>query len=127
ELQQVIGEHFLPRARVLQARSALVALRGVARSLRAADPTAAERLEREAERIEAGAVDFARIRAAHLVATGTDRVADRHRAELDRLFLSASAAAALGLDDGAPGAELAAAALEVVGRWRGLAADPLAD
>jgi hypothetical protein len=126
-LQQVIGEHFLPRARVLQARSALVALRGLARSLRASDSAAADRLDREAERIEAGAVDFARIRAAHLVATGAARIADRHRAELDRLFLAASAPSALGLDDASPTADVGAAALAAVTRWRDLAADPLAD
>ena len=34
ELQRVIAEHFLPRARTLQARSALVALRSLARELR---------------------------------------------------------------------------------------------
>jgi hypothetical protein len=112
---------------VLQARSALVALRGVARGLRATDPAAADRLDREAERIEAGAVDFARLRAAHLVATDAARVADTDRPELDRLFLAPSAPAALGLPDGTPSDRLLPAALSVIGRWRDLAADPLAD
>ena len=130
ELQRVIAEHFLPRARVLQARSALVAIRSLARRLRATDPARGDHLDREAERIEAGAVDFARIRAAHVLASGAVRVDDEERAELERLLLGATADAALGIPVRAGGAdprELSEAALEVVGRWRDRAASPLAD
>jgi hypothetical protein len=127
ELNRVIAEHFLPRARVLQARTALVALRALAFHLRATDPTRAEYIDREAERIEAGVVDFARIRAAHLVATGSARVNEADRPELDRLFLATTAPDALGLPGGADGAALAAAALPVISHWRERAADPLAD
>jgi len=127
ELHRVIAEHFLPRARVLQARSALVAIRSLARRLRASDPARGDHLDREAERIEAGAVDFARIRAAHVVASGAARVDDDERAELERLLLGPTADAALGIPPGADARELAGAALQVVARWRDRAASPLAD
>jgi hypothetical protein len=127
ELRQVIAEHFLPRARVLQARSALVAIRSLGRRLRAADPGRGEYLDREAERIEAGAVDFARIRAAHVLAGGGVRVSDEERAELERLLLGPTADAALGIPGGAEPRELAGSALQVVARWRDRAANPLAD
>jgi hypothetical protein len=127
ELNRVIAEHFLPRARVLQARSALVAIRSLAHRLRAVDASTAEYLDREAERIEAGVVDFARIRAAHLVASGSARVFDSEREELDRLFLGTTAPSVLGVSGGTPPSELAGAALQVIGRWRERASDPLAD
>src|SRR5262249_45525931 len=127
ELNRVIAEHFLPRARVLQSRTALVALRALAFQLRSTDAARAEYIDREAERIEAGVVDFARIRAAHLVATGSAGVNEADRPELDRLFLATTASDALGLPGGADGAALAAAALPVITRWRERAADPLAD
>jgi hypothetical protein len=104
-----------------------VALRALAFELRSNDPSRADHVDREAERIEAGGVDFARIRAAHLVATGSARVNDAERTELDRLFLTATATDALGLPGGADAGALAAAALPAIGRWRERAADPLAD
>jgi hypothetical protein len=127
ELNRVIAQHFLPRARVLQARTALVALRALASELRTTDPTRSEYVDREAERVEAGVVDFARIRAAHLVATGSARVDDADRPELDRLFLATTAPDALDLPGGADAGSLAAAALPVIARWRERGADPLAD
>jgi triphosphoribosyl-dephospho-CoA synthetase len=127
ELHRVIAEHLLPRARVLQARSALLALRALAQRLRATDPARADYVDREAERIEAGVVDFARIRAAHLLASGGARVADGERPELERLFFGATAAEALGLPGGTPAAELTAASLSSISRWRERASDPLAE
>jgi len=127
QLSQVIAEHFLPRARVLQARSALVAIRALARRLRATDPSRGDYVDREAERIEAGAVDFARIRAAHVLASGGIRVNDSERAELERMLLAPTAEAALGLAGPAGAQELASAALQAIGRWRGRSSDPLAD
>jgi hypothetical protein len=127
QLQQVIGNHFLPRARVLQARSALVAIRALARRLRAGDPGKGDYVDREAERIEAGAVDFARIRAAHVLASGGTRVRDGERPELERMLLAATGEEALGLPGGAGPQELANAALQAIARWRDRASDPLAD
>jgi hypothetical protein len=126
-LRAVIGEHFLPRARTLQARSALVALRGLARELRGVRYELAESIDREAERIEASGVEFARIRAAHLVASGTAQVRDGEREELDRLLLAGSPAAALGIDGGVNADSLKSAALSTIERWRARAGDPFAD
>jgi hypothetical protein len=127
ELNRVIAEHFLPRARVLQARSALVAIRGLARRVRTSDPQRGDYLDREAERIEAGAVDFARIRAAHMLASGGVRVSDADRTELEHILLAPTAEAALGMPGGSSGRQLASGALQVIERWRSRSADPLAD
>lgn len=124
-LRKVIEEHFLPRARVLQARSALVALRSLARDLADAKPELADELDRAAERIEASAVDFARVRAAHLVASGTVVVRDEERRDLDRLLLG-SGPSALGLDASASPDAVRSAALHAIDRWRSRAGDPLA-
>ncbi|MEX1006621.1 MAG: dynamin family protein [Acidimicrobiia bacterium] len=127
ELRRVIAEHFLPRARTLQARSALVALRSLARDMRAANPALAESVDREAERIEASGVEFARIRAAHLVASGSAQVRDGEREELDRLLLAGTPAAALGIGGGASADSVKSAALSTIERWRARAGDPFAD
>ncbi len=124
-LRKVIDEHFGPRARVLQARSALIALRALARDLRSSHAAIADRLDREAERIEASAVDFSRVRAAHLVASGTVVVRDDERADLDRLLLG-SGPAALGVSRDADRAAVRNAALAAIERWRSRAGDPLA-
>jgi hypothetical protein len=104
-----------------------VALRSLARDIRDADPALADRLDRDAERIEAGGVEFARIRAAHLVASGAAKVRDGEHAELDRLFLAASPQAALGLASDADPAAIQSAALQAIERWRTRAGEPLAD
>ena len=127
ELRTILSEHFLPRARILKARSAVQALRAVALSLRTSNPDAADRLDREVEAVEAGAVEFARLRGAHLVSTGEARVAERERGELERLLLAATPAAAVGLGPEAAADDIKRRALEGVARWRDRAADPLAD
>ena len=124
-LQKLIADHFLPRARVLQARSALVGLRALARDLAPFDAALANRLDRDAERVEASAVDFARVRAAHLVASGTVAVRDDERADLDRLLLG-SGNRALGVADDAPNDAVQKAALAQIERWRRRAGEPLA-
>ncbi|MEK7425516.1 MAG: dynamin family protein [Actinomycetota bacterium] len=126
-LQQLISRHFAPRARVLQARSALTALRSIARSVKAVDPTVAAEVERRVEQIEATTVQFAQVRAAHLVSSGAVTLDDDERAELDRLFSGAASGPSLGLAASAPAADVRSAALAGIARWRTLAADPLAD
>ena len=111
---------------MLQARTALAALRQLARGLKATDPRTATAIDREAERIESSAVEFAQLRAAHLVASGAVSVNEAERAELGRLLLASSAANALGLGASAPADEVRAAALAAVSRWRNRAG-PLAD
>jgi hypothetical protein len=126
-LRTLIAEHFLPRGRTLQARSALVALRGIAQGIAAHDPAAADRIVRSCEQIEASAIEFARLRAAHLVTTGAARFADADRVELERLLLAGSPGAALGLDGGAAPDAIRSAAAATVQRWRTKATNPLAD
>jgi hypothetical protein len=125
KLRKVIDEHFLPRARVLQARSALVSLRALAREIATTNAALGDRLDREAERIEASAVDFARVRAVHLIASGAVAVRDDERADLDRLLLG-TGPAALGVASDAGTEQVQATALRQIERWRSRGADPLA-
>ena len=127
DLREIIERHFLPRARVLQARTALVALRALAHDLRADDPVAAGQIEREAERIEAGAVEFAQLRVAHLVLSGAVRVAEDERTEIERVLLAPDGASALGLPGDAPVEDRRSLAIAGIERWRTKASDPLAD
>jgi hypothetical protein len=127
QLRRVMNEHFMPRARVLKARSALLSLRRLARELATVEPAVADKVARTAEQIEASAIEFARMRAAHLVTTGAARFPDADRGELQRLLLAATPAAALGLEfDPAPDA-VRSAAQQAVQRWRTKATNPLAD
>jgi hypothetical protein len=127
ELRSLIQSHFLPRARLLQARSALVALRGLAASMRDSDPTAAEQLDREAERIEASSVEFAQLRVAHLVLSGAVQVQGDVRTEIERVLLAASPEVALGLAPDSGADAVRQAALSGIERWRARAVDPIAD
>jgi hypothetical protein len=126
DLRAVINAQFLPRARLLQARAALVSVRLLVPELRAKHPSTADRLEREAERIDASAIDFARLRAAHLLSASGFRIAERDSRDLERLLLGSTDPAALGLDADASRAQLMQRALDSVARWRERAADPLA-
>jgi len=127
ELRRVIVEHFMPRARLLKARSALVAARMMVPELRTVHAAAADRLERGAERIDASAIEFARLRAAHLVSAAGLRLNDGETKDLERLLLGATEAAALGLMDQAGPEQIKRTALEAVARWRSRASDPLAE
>jgi len=127
ELRRLIGEHFMPRSRVLKARTAVQGLRSLAATMRASNPDASVKLDREVEQVEAGAVEFARMRGAHLVTTGEAKVAERERGELERLLLGATPAASVGLGPEAGAEEIRRKALEGVAKWRDRAADPLAD
>ncbi len=124
-LRQLLAERFVPQARVLQARTALMALRRLVRELTADQAQLASDLQRELERIESSTLAFARLRAAHLVATGAVGASEADRAQLERLFL-VPGPAGLGLD-GATISEVQAGALAGVTHWRTRGADPLAD
>lgn len=126
DLRQIIVGHFLPRARVLQARTALGSLRALARSLRTTDERTATAIDREAERIESSAVEFAQLRAAHLVGSGVLTLSPAEQAELTHLLVDGSAGPP-GLESGAPIEQVRAAALDGVGRWRNRGGDPLAE
>jgi hypothetical protein len=100
-----------------------VALRALGKELESGAPEAARRIAYECERIEASAAEFARIRAAHLIASGLVELRDDEQADLTRLLLGTTASQALGVSaDG-----VRTAALDGVTRWRTRAEDPFAD
>lgn len=127
QLNEIIAQQFLPRARILQSRSALVGLSSMGRSIAAEHPEIARRIGHEVERIEATAVEFAQMRAAHLVASGEVNLPSSDRAGLERLLLDAPSPHAFGLALDATDEELLAAAGQAIGTWRGRANDPLID
>ena len=126
ELNTIIDQHFLPRARILQSRTALSALRSLSRRLSTSHPGLADSLDRDTERIEATAVEFAQMRAAHLVASGTIKLTADDAGALERLLLGTTPAASLGLAPHASRAEIEAAAGLAMSQWRSKANDPLA-
>lgn len=126
-LRRLITEHFMPRARVLQARSGLVALRALSRQMAVSAPALASDVDRQLEHIESSTVQFAQVRGAHLIGSGVVRLSADDRRELDRLFAGSDAASAVGLAPHSSVEEVRGRALEGISRWRTAAADPLAD
>jgi GTPase SAR1 family protein len=127
-LRALIAERFLPRARILQARAALGALRDLARALTLDDPQAGRRLDAEVERVESSVLDFGQLRLAHLVLSGTVTFSAEEHAEMERLLqVDAPLPARLAVDHDAEVAQLQGAALAGVGRWRTRAAEPMLD
>jgi hypothetical protein len=126
-LQEVISRHFAPRARVLQARTALAGLRAIVRAVKPLNPALASDVERRVEEIEATTVQFAQVRAAHLVSSGAVTFAAEEMSELDRILNSSDPTHTLGLAPDTPTSEVLAATLAGISRWRTLAGDPLAD
>jgi 50S ribosome-binding GTPase len=126
DLRNLLTDHFGPRGRLLQARSALLSLRNVARELRDTNPELASTIGREAERIETTSVDFTRLRAAHLVTSATVKVSDADRSVLERLLMATTPTDGLGLDPGSSPDVVAKAALDAISHWRRSAGDPLA-
>lgn len=124
-LTDLITEHFLPRARVLQSRSALVALAGLARRIEDRLPDVARRVEHEAERIEATSAEFGQMRAAHLVASGAVKLRAGDRSLVEGLLLGGTPRRALGLVPDASEDEVTAAAAVAIGELRAKANDPV--
>ena len=123
-LRSLFRDHFAPRARVLQARSALLSLRALVRRLPAEAAALAGDIDRDLERIEASTTQFARIRALHLLGAGLVSFASSVDADEVRTILVADTPEAAFA--GAAGS-LQAAALGAITKWRTRAADPLAD
>lgn len=124
-LRRLIADTFLPRASVLKARSCLQSLHLLAADVAAGDPALSQRILREVERIEVGTVEFARLRAAHLVATGSVEVMPGDVDDLRRTLMAVTAHEAVGVDAEADAAAVRAAALPAIARWRAVAGDPL--
>ncbi len=125
-LRRLIDEHFLPRAQTLKARSAIAALRDLARSLSGEDAGTARALDAEIERVEASIGDFAELRTAHLVLSGSVTLAAAEVAELERIMApGATEEVRLGLPTTGGADERRDAALAGIARWRTRGSDPL--
>ena len=127
ELEAVIRQRFLPRARVLQARTALAGLRSLAERARGRWPEHAAWLDDAVERIEASDTEVAALRLLHLVVSDQVRIDPEAAAEVRRLVVEADDHRRLGLAPAASAEELRGVALERAGRWHERAGDPLAD
>jgi len=127
DLRRLLSKHFGPRARVLQARTAISSLRLLARTIRETDAPLAAEVERELERIEVTTVEFAQARAVHLIGTGAVDLTAPERVEMERIVAGNRGAPLLGLPTSATGDEIRSAAIESITRWRIRAGDPLAD
>jgi len=123
-LRTVLLRQFTDRAKVLKAHSALVSLEAILRAGGCHQPDA---LRASAEQITASAHAFEEIRLLDQLRAGSIQLPADQIDELDRLLGGAGhdPASRLGLDDDAPGAAVAAAALDALGRWQRLAEHPL--
>jgi hypothetical protein len=126
-LRSLFRDHFAPRARVLQARSALLSLRAIVRRLPAEASALAAGVDRDLERIEASTTQFARIRALHLLGSGLVSFASAEDADEVRTILVADAPEDAFAGTVAAPESLRSAALAAITKWRTRAADPLAD
>ncbi len=126
ELRRAIAEQFLPRARLLKSRSALVALRGVAASLSAEGVPEAAAFEGELDRADAGAIEFAILQAAHLVLSGSVRLPQSEADEVSRALAGPDVSTAFGLQTMSAD-ERREVALAGLTRWRTRGSDPLAN
>jgi hypothetical protein len=128
DLRALIDTQFLPRAQTLKARSALAALRDIARSVAVEYPDQARALDAEVERVEASISDFAELRTAHLVLSGAVVLTPEETAEVERATAPGATddvRLALGSGDGTD--ERRQAALLAISRWRTRGSDPLND
>jgi hypothetical protein len=126
QLQAVLRSQFASRADVLKARSALLGVQGLLRTM---PPTggAGEALAAEVERVVAGAHELAEIRLLNALRAGAVDVSAEETTLMERLLGAngSSAAARLGLPEGASTEELQAALGEELTRWQRRAENPL--
>lgn len=123
ELQRLLVDHLLPRARTLQGRAVLAGLRGLAGKVGGND---AAWLRDEIERIEMTSGEISDLRLLHLAVAEVVGFDGEEVDEVRRLLLRGDPPTRLGRKD-AEGEELRRAALEGVERWRRKAADPRND
>lgn len=125
-LIDVLESELGPRSSALKARSALVALRVLARQLEVEDPDASTQLQAGIERVESGAHELAELHLLHLMLTGQVAFPEDRMREIALLTTPAEPWKRLGLP-GPDRSETALAALAGIERWRTAAAHPLAD
>jgi hypothetical protein len=126
-LRALVNQSFLPRTRILQARTAIGRLRELAAHLAADDPATADRIASAVDRIEAGADELAELRLLHLLTTGAAHLDEDETAAARQLVLGGDARTRLDLDADADAETCRTAALAAVRRWRARGADPLGD
>ena len=125
-LLAMLACHFLARAEVLKARTALV---GVENLLRASPREGSGHLMAALERLEVNAHEFRELRLLATLRTVGSSLGPGWALEAERLIGGAGTAAALrlGLEPDAAPEEIAAAARECLRRWRVLSENPLTD
>jgi hypothetical protein len=123
-LRLVLTRQFEQRSRVLKARSSLAVLFDV---LRGGGCTDGEALLTAAEQLSASTHEFEEVRLLSALRSGSIEVRPDRIAELDRLLggNGHSAAARLGLAEGATAEEIRETALESLVTWQRLAEHPL--
>jgi hypothetical protein len=127
-LRSLIEQRFLPRAQTLKARSAIAALRDIARSFAVENAEKARLLDAEVERVESSIADFAELRMAHLVLSGAVALTAEQTAEVERVTSpGATDDLRLDLQQDSTSSERREAALAAVARWRMRGSDPLND
>ncbi len=125
-LVELLERHFTRRSEALKARSALTAIRAVARELERDDPARATRLEGALEAVESTAHELAELRLWHLVLTGAVDLDATERAELERLTGDGEPHERLGLTANAAAETLGDAAIAGATRWRDRGDHPMA-
>jgi len=123
-LRAVLLRQFSERARVLQARSALVGLLAVIRSN---DSAEADDLRADAEQVTAAAHEFEEVRLLDALRTSGLELADAQAEELDRLLGGSGhdPASRLGLPPETSDEQIVQAARAALDRWRAIAEHPL--
>lgn len=127
QLREVLRAQFTDRADLLKARSALLALDELVRSL---PPTAVSaQLAHSIERVQASAHEFNEIRLLNALRLGAISGRDEELADLERLLGTdgASPASRLGLGVDATPTDIAARASEELARWQRRAENPMSN
>lgn len=123
ELRDELGTRFADRAATLKARSALSAVRSALDAGLLADP---DLVATELERLVSSAHELAEIRLLDLIRSGASGLSDEQVVDAGRLLEAGPVERRLGVEAGADGPAVRAAALDALTRWRTLAEHPLA-
>ena len=124
-LADLLHDHFAARARALKARSVLVALKDVARSLGRVEPVASRDLLVAVEEFEATAHELAELRLWHLTISGTVDLEAEDVAEIRRMTAADDPTERLGLAPDTPISIVRATTQDRIEYWRARATHPL--